>query len=458
MIRQREVSAKAVMQAHLDQIATINPKVNAIVTLLPERALAHAQQADEMLAKGERVGPLHGLPIAHKDVVDTAGIRTTYGSPIFKDHVPQTDALIVERLHTAGAITFGKTNVPEFGAGSQTFNRVFGATLNSYDVTKTCGGSSGGAAVALACGMLPIADGSDVGGSLRNPAAFCNVVGFRPSPGRVPSWPTNYLWNALGVEGPMARTVGDVALVLSAIAGADDRAALSLTDDPTQFADLPQRDWKGVRVAWLGELPGVVFDPQVRQVVDAQRSTFESLGCIVEEATPDFRDADEVFQTLRAYGFLMGHRENYERHRDQLKDTILWNYEQGLKLTAQDIALAETKRAALWQRVREFMQRYDFMMLPVTQVPPFDVTQPYVTEINGVAMPNYIAWMKSCYYISVLGNPALSVPAGFTASGLPIGLQIVGRMRDDMGVLQMGQAYEAATGFGKQRPPILDTE
>lgn len=457
MIRQRDISAKEVMQAHLDQIDKINPKVNAIVTLLPERGLAQAQQADDALAKGAPIGPLHGLPIAHKDLVNTAGIRTTYGSPLFKDHVPHTDDLIVERLRTAGAITIGKTNAPEFGAGSQTFNPVFGATLNPYDLSKTCGGSSGGAAVSLACGMLPIADGGDTGGSLRNPAAFCNVVGFRPSPGRVPSWPTNHLWNALSVDGPMARTVGDVALMLSAIAGPDDRVAFALTDEPSQFAELPQRNWKGVRVAWLGELPGVVFDPQVRAVINAQRSAFESLGCIVEEATPDFSDADEVFQTLRAYGFVTGHRANYERHRDQLKDTIIWNYEQGLNLTVQDIAMAEIKRAALWQRVREFMQRYAFMVLPVTQVPPFDVTQPYVTEINGVAMPNYIAWMKSCYYISVLGNPTLSVPAGFTAAGLPIGLQIVGRMRDDAGVLQIGQAYEEATGFGKQRPKILDT-
>ena len=456
LIKQRQLSALEVMHAHLAQIERVNPKVNAIVTLVAERALNAARAADAALARGDVLGVLHGLPMAHKDLVDTAGIRTTYGSPIFAEHVPQTDALIIERLRAAGAITIGKTNAPEFGAGSQTFNRVFGATLNPYDRTKTCGGSSGGAAVALACGMIPIADGSDMGGSLRNPAAFCNVVGFRPSPGRVPSWPSNQLWGTLGVDGPMARTVGDVALTLSAMAGASDRAAFALTDDPVQFAQPLQRDLRSVqhavRVAWLGELPGVVFDPQVRKVVDAQRSTFEALGCIVEDATPDFSDADEIFQTLRAYSFVMGMRENYEQHRDQLKDTIIWNYEQGLKLSAQDVAEAEVKRAVLWQRVREFMQRYEFMVLPVTQVPPFDVTQPYVTEINGVAMPNYIAWMKSCYYISVLGNPALSVPCGFTESGLPIGLQIVGRMRNDLGVLQMGQAFEDATGFWRQRP------
>ena len=296
-----------------------------------------------------------------------------------------------------------------------------------------------------------------MGGSLRNPAAFCNVVGLRPSPGRVPSWPNNQLWGALSVDGPMARTVGDVALVLSAMAGADARVALALTDAPAQFARPLQRDLRGVRVAWLGELPGVVFDSRVRNVVNAQRVTFETLGCIVEEATPDFSDADEIFQTLRAYSFVMSMRENYERHKDDLKDTIIWNYEQGLKLSAQDVAQAEVKRAQLWQRVRVFMERYEFMVLPVTQVPPFDVTLPYVTEIAGVPMPNYIAWMKSCYYISVLGNPALSVPAGFTDAGLPIGLQIVGRMRDDWGVLQMGHAFEQATEYWRRRPEIVMT-
>lgn len=457
LIQQRKLSALEVMQAHLAQIERVNPHVNAIVTLVAEQALDNARKADDALARGEVTGVLHGLPVAHKDLEDTAGIRTTYGSPIFKDHVPETDALIVERLRGAGAITLGKTNTPEFGAGSQTYNRIFGATLNPYDLGTTCGGSSGGAAVALACGMLPIADGSDMGGSLRNPAAFCNVVGLRPSPGRVPSWPNNQLWGALSVDGPMARTVGDVALLLSAMAGADARVALALTDAPAQFARPLQRDLRGLRVAWLGELPGVVFDSGVRNVVNAQRVTFETLGCIVEEATPDFSDADEIFQTLRAYSFVMSMRENYERHKDDLKDTIIWNYEQGLKLSAQDVAQAEVKRAQLWQRVRVFMERYEFMVLPVTQVPPFDVALPYVTEIAGVPMPNYIAWMKSCYYISVLGNPALSVPAGFTDAGLPIGLQIVGRMRDDWGVLQMGHAFEQATEYWRRRPEIVMT-
>jgi amidase len=451
-IRYKEISATEVMQAHLAQIEKMNPKVNAIVTLTADQALAQAKRADEAQAHGDALGILHGLPVAHKDLVETKGIRTTYGSPIYKHYIPTYDALHVERLKQAGAITIGKTNTPEFGAGSQTFNTVFGATLNPYDTTKTCGGSSGGAAVALACGMIPIADGSDMGGSLRNPAAFCNVVGLRPTPGRVPIWPSGQMWGTLSVDGPMARTVGDVALMLAAMSGPDPRVALALTDPPEKFLQPLDRDLRGVRVAWLNNLPGVKFDKRVTEVVNSQRKVFESLGCVVEDAMPDFSDADTIFQALRAYSFVLGRQNEYKNYKHLLKDTILWNYEEGLKLSAQDVAVAELKRQALWQRVREFMQTYEFMILPVTQVPPFDVTQPYVTEIDGEAMPNYIAWMKSCYYISILSNPAISVPAGFTSEGLPIGLQIVGRIRDDFGVLQIAHAYESATEYWKVCP------
>lgn len=453
-IRNKELSAVEVMQAHLAQIERVNPKVNAIVTLVAEQALAQAQLADAAQARGEPLGPLHGLPVAHKDLAETAGIRTTYGSPIYKDNVPSEDALHVARLKNAGAITVGKTNTPEFGAGSQTFNAVFGATVNPYDFSKTCGGSSGGAATALACGLVPIADGSDMGGSLRNPAAFCNVVGLRPSPGRVPMHPDKQMWGTLGVDGPMARTVGDVALMLSAMAGPDPRVPMSLTDSPAQFAQPLERNLKGVRVAWLSQLPGIKFDKRITAVVESQRATFEALGCIVEDAAPDFSDADEAFSVLRAYNFVLGRHHEYTHHRHLLKDTVIWNYEQGLKISAETIALAEIKRAALWQRVRQFMQTYEFMVLPVTQVPPFDVTQPYVTEIDGEVMPNYIAWMKSCYYISVLGNPAISVPAGFTAEGLPVGLQIVGRLREDFSLLQMAYGFEQATQVGQRRPVV----
>ena len=306
LIRAKQLSAREVVGAHLAQIERVNPTVNAIVTLVADQAMERARIADENLALGRDIGPLHGLPIAHKDLQPTKGIRTTFGSPIYRDFVPDEDSLIVERLRRAGAITVGKTNTPEFGAGSQTFNPVFGSTLNPFDRTKTCGGSSGGAAVALATGMLPIADGSDMGGSLRNPASFCNVVGLRPSPGRVPTWPAATAWSTLSVDGPMARSVADVALMLSAIAGPDSRSPISIDEPGSRFAAPLDRDFTGARIAWWTNLGGTPVDRRVRDVVNAQRGVFESLGCVVDEAEPDFTDFDAVFKTVRALAFLTG--------------------------------------------------------------------------------------------------------------------------------------------------------
>jgi len=446
LIRARDLSARDVVGAHLAQIERVNPDVNAIVTLVADHAMERARLADDELARGSAVGALHGLPIAHKDLQPTRGIRTTFGSPIFKDFVPEEDSLIVERLRRAGAIVVGKTNTPEFGAGSQTFNPVFGATLNPYDHSKTCGGSSGGAAVALATGMLPIADGSDMGGSLRNPASFCNVVGLRPSPGRVPTWPAATAWSPLSVDGPMGRSVADVALMLSAIAGPDARSPIALDESGSRFAAPLDRDFKGVHVAWWKNLGGVPVDSHVREAVNAQRGVFESLGCSVDEVEPDFTDFDEVFRTVRALAFLTGVAPRVAGHRDRVKDTIRWEIDRGERLTAAEIARAEVKRTELYHRMRQFMERYEFFVLPTVQVPPFDVAQPYVTEIDGVAMETYIDWMKSCYYISIVGNPAISVPCGFTPGGLPVGLQIVARHRDDWGLLQMAHAFERAAG------------
>ena len=453
-IRERTLSTVEVMQAHLARIDKLNERLNAVVTLLPEQALAAAEQADQAVARGEELGPLHGLPIAHKDSLQTAGIRTTFGSPIFKDFVPETDDLIVERLAEAGAITIGKTNLPEFGAGSQTFNQIFGATLNPYDTSKTCGGSTGGGAVALACGMHPIADGSDMGGSLRNPASFCNVVGLRSSPGRIPVWPSQTGWSPISVEGPMARTAEDVALLLSVMAGPDPRSPIAIREPGEIFRQPLERDFRDVRIAWCGDLGGVPFDPQVRSVVNSQRSTFQSLGCTVVDKEPDFRNADEIFRVWRAWCFEAGHGHLLKQHREQLKDTVIWNIEEGLQLTGPQIGRAERQRTELYHRVRRFMEDVEFLVLPVSQVPPFDVAQPYVAEINGVKMDTYIDWMKSCYYITVTGLPAISVPAGFTPEGLPIGIQLVGRHQDDWGVLQLAHAFEQATGFGNQRPPV----
>jgi amidase len=455
-IRAREVSVTEVIQAHLAQIDRVNPRVNAIVTLTAERALAEARAKDDALARGAAPGPLFGLPVAHKDLVPTRGIRTTYGSPIYRDHVPDQDALLVERLRAAGAVTIGKTNTPEFGAGSQTFNEVFGRTLNPYDPTKTCGGSSGGAAVALACGMVPIADGSDTGGSLRNPASFCNVVGLRGAVGRVPPWPTDTLWATLHVPGPMARTVADVALMLSAMAGPDRRAPIAIAETGDRFRAPLGRDFKGVRIAWSRDLGGLPVDRRVTATLDAQRATFDALGCRVEDGQPDFGEARQVFQVMRALNFATRYGPLLERHRDKIKDTVIWNTEEGLKLTAREIGEADLQRTRLYHRVREFMERHEFLLIPAAQVPPFDVTQPYVTEINGVRLPTYIDWMRVCSDITVTGLPAISVPAGFTDDGLPVGLQIVGRHQDEWGVLQLAHAFEQATGFHRRRPSLAD--
>lgn len=453
-IRTKEVSCCEVMEAHIAQIERINPQVNAIVTFLPEQAREHARQADEVLARSAEIGPLHGLPIAHKDLVLTKGIRTTFGSPIFKDFVPDQDEIIVERLREAGAIMIGKTNTPEFGAGSQTYNSVFGETLNPYDLSKTCGGSSGGAAVSLACGMLPIADGSDLGGSLRNPASFCNVVGFRPSPGRVPRWPSLVAWCPLPVEGPMARTVQDTALLLSVLAGPDPRAPISICEPGELFRCPLERTFSGTRVAWSRDLGGLPVDPRVTAALERQRQVFTSLGCIVEEATPDFTDVDEIFTVWRAWLFDLGYADLLSAHRTQIKDTVIWNVEEGMKLTGPQIGRAERKRTELYHRFRQFMEKYEFLILPVSQVPPFDVKLRYVTEINGVKLETYLDWMRSCYYITVTGSPAISVPCGFTPEGLPVGVQIVGRHQADWSVLQLAHTFEQATGFWRQRPAI----
>ncbi len=444
LIRAGDVSAREVMRAHLERIERVNPGLNAIVTLVADQAMAEAERADERQARGEPLGLLHGLPVAHKDLFDTAGVRTTYGSPLYANHVPTTEALIVERLKAAGAISVGKTNTAEWGAGSQTFNPVFGPTRNPYDHAKTCGGSSGGSAVALAAGMVPLADGSDMGGSLRNPAAFCNVVGLRPSAGRVPSWPDRLANQSLGVAGPMARTVGDAALMLAAIAGPDVRSPIALEEPGARFARPLGRDFRGVRVAWAPRFGGLPYDPQIPERIEARRPVFEALGCVVEEAEPNLDEADEVFKTLRAWHFATTQQETWTQHRGSLKDTVIWNIEQGLALSGLDIGRAELQRTVLYHRVRRFFERYEFLVLPVTQVMPFDVEAEYPREINGVAMTTYIDWMKSCYLISATGCPAISVPAGFSANGLPIGLQIVGRHRDDFGVLQLANAFAEA--------------
>jgi len=455
LVRQKKLSAREVMQAHLKQIKRVNPKVNAIVTLAAEDDLmAQAAKADEALAKGVWLGPLHGLPVAVKDLHETAGMRTTYGSPLHKDFVPNFDCRVVQREKGAGAIVIGKTNVPEFGLGSQTFNPVFGATHNPYDVTKTCGGSTGGGSVAMACGMTPLADGSDMGGSLRNPPNFCNIVGIRPSPGRVPSVPSSLGWFTLSVMGPVARNVTDLAFFLSVLAGYDQHSPISIDQPGSQFSQPLERSFKGVRVAMFKDM-GLPWEPEVKKTVQAQRRVLESLGCIVEDAEPDFSDANESFLAWRHWSTELAFGDLITQHGAELNEYIHWHVEEGQKLRGPYLSRLEAKRTALYQRLCDFKGQYDFFILPVNQVLPFDVNVHYPAEIAGVKMENYLAWMKSAYYISAAGNPAMSVPCGFSEGGLPIGMQIVGRHHDDWGVLQLGYAFEQATRVGKRRPVVV---
>jgi len=454
LIHAKKISARELLAEHLKQIERVNPKTNAIVTLVPEMAAQAAAHADEMQAHGAKLGPLHGLPAAHKDLRETRGIRTTFGSPLYRDYIPAQNDLIIDRLQAAGVITLGKTNTPEFGSGSQTFNTVFGATHNPWDLSKTCGGSSGGAAVALACGMVPIADGSDTGGSLRNPAAFCNVVGFRPSIGRVPDPKAAFAWSTLSTNGCLGRSTADLAFVLSSIAGPDPHAPLSLPEAGASLARPLDRSFKGVRVAWFKDLGGVPFDPRVRAIVDGHRATFENLGCIVEQAEPDFSPAEISFRLLRAWGSANSYGARLREHPDAFKDTLKGEIEQGLKLTGSDVARAEVAHGHLWRDFQTFLSKYEYFVLPTTQLPPFDINTPYPTKIAGVKFNDYIDWMKSCWYISATGNPAASLPGGFTPEGLPVGVQIVGRHDSDFAVLQLAHAFEQATGFSKKHPPI----
>jgi amidase len=453
LLKAGKVSAAEVMRAFVARIERVNPKVTAIVTFLPEQALKAAKALDR--SKSPK-GPLAGLPIAYKDLVLTKRVRTTFGSLVYENHLPDHDHLIVERLGAAGAILVGKTNTPEFGAGSQTFNRVFGVTRNPYDLSKTAGGSSGGAGAAVAAGMLPFADGSDLAASLRNPGNYCNVVGFRPTPGRVPNWPAANGWDTLSVIGPMARTVEDCAFLLSAMAGPDARAPASISEPGSVFAKPLKRDFRKVRVAWSRDLGGLPFDPRIPGVLERQRKTFEALGCIVEEAEPDFTGATEAFETLRAVSFLGRFGPLLKEHRDKLKDTVLWNVEQGMRLTPEKIARAGQMRSELFQRMRVFLERYEFLVCPVNQLPPFPADLEWPREIAGVKLDNYLDWMKSCYYITITSHPAISVPAGFTADQppLPVGIQIVGRYRADFSVLQLAHAFESATGTWKHRPSL----
>jgi amidase len=461
-IHSRAVSCVEVMGAYLDQIDALNPTVNAIVALQDRRALlAQAHERDQQLTRGESLGLLHGFPQAVKDLHAVKGILMTCGSPILKNFVPAADGIMAERLRKAGAIFIGKTNTPEFGLGSHTYNPVYGATRNAYDSSRSAGGSSGGAAVALALRMLPVADGSDYGGSLRNPAGWNGVYGFRTSIGRIPNDARDDWLPSMGVAGPMARNVADLAMLLSVQAGFDPRLPLSLDGDGAHFQSGRERSFKGMRVAWGGDFAGhAPCEPQVLEVCRTAARSLESLGCIVEDALPEF-DFDALWQaTIRLRGWQQG-SSLFAYYKDGgkralLKPEAIFEIETGLRQSAYDITAASLVRSAWTQTVRRFFETYDFLILPTAQIFPFDISLRWPQEIAGRSMQTYHEWMKGTLLVSMSGCPALAAPAGFSEQGLPIGIQIVAPNRQEFACLQLAQAYENVLGPASRRgSPLL---
>lgn len=453
-ITARQISVRELVMAHIRRIELLDTQVNAVVTRTFETAIEQAEQADRLLARDVVQGALFGLPVAHKDTFYTAGVRTTHGSPLFANFIPTVDSAVVARQKAAGAITLGKTNVPEFAAGSHTFNPVFGATFNPYAKNRSAGGSSGGAAAALAAGFVALADGSDMGGSLRNPASFCNVVGLRPTPGRVPNVPSAQPFNTVSVSGPMGRTVEDVGLLMSVLAGEHPDDPLSYGEDAASFTQLRARNTKGLRIAVSPTLGGLPVDPDVQRALDEGVATLREMGCEVEAAEPDLGGADEVFETLRALSFATAYGPLRASDGDRMKETIRWNIDAGLALTGDQVTRAERDRTRLIAQARSFFDTYEFLVAPVSQLPPFDVQSDYPRQINGTKMENYIAWMRSCSRITVLGLPAISMPCGFTPDGLPVGIQIIGRARQEHALLCFALAFEQARPTGLRRPDL----
>ncbi len=454
-VKKKKLSPVEIVDALLARIEKINPKVNAYCTVAHEMAREAAKKAEAAVLRKGKLGPLHGVPVSIKDLTLTAGIRTTWGSKIFEHFIPEEDALIVQRLKSAGAIVIGKTNTPEFGAGANTYNQVFGTTWNPWKPAYTCGGSSGGAAVALACGLGPLATGSDLGGSLRIPASFCGVVGFRTSAGLIPIYPSYLGWDTLAVEGPMARTVGDTALMLSVIVGQDERSPISFPVEGEKFISAVKRPKiKGLRVAWSPDLKISPVDPEVRDLVAAAARRFTQLGCKVEPAEPDFTGVQEIIHVTRAARMVALHGEKLEKWRDRMNPNLVWNIEQGFPLTAKEIGEAEKGRTALYHRVRDFFGRYDLLLTPTVALPPFPQEMIYPQEINGKPMKNYQEWLYLTYAVTMTGLPAISIPCGFTSQGLPVGLQIVGRRLAETTVLKAAAAYEAVTPWKDRRPPV----
>jgi amidase len=453
LLERREVSPLELIDAALARIAAVDPLVNAVPTLCPERARARARRIMGMPAPADRRGWLGGLPVLIKDMVEVAGVRTTQGSPIFKDHVPERSAYEVERIEAKGGVVLGKTNTPEFAAGANTFNELFGVTRNPWNTALTCGGSSGGSAVALATGMVWLADGSDFGGSLRIPASFCGVVGLRPSPGRVPSGPSALPFATLSVEGPMARDVRDLALFLDTMAGFDPRDPRSFDAPAMPFAEAALRPVELRRVAFSPDLGGITpVDAEVAAICRRAALRFGELGAEVVEGSPDLGSATEAFTTLRAAQFVATKALLLERHRTLLKPEVIWNIEHGLRLDAATIGQAERQRGELQRAMAGFLEDHDLLLCPTVIVPPFPCEIRYLEALNGYRFPSYVDWFAITYAITLTGCPALSLPCGFTASGLPVGLQIVGPPRGEAKLLSAAAMLEDILGVALKAP------
>ena len=443
LLERREVSPLELVDAALERIEATDGALNAMPTRCPERARGHARRLAEARPPDPRPpGWLGGLPVAVKDLNDVAGVRTTYGSPIYADHVPERSDLLVERIEERGGVVIGKSNTPEFGAGANTYNEVFGETRNPWNPALTCGGSSGGSAAALAAGQVWLATGSDLGGSLRTPASFCSVVGLRPSPGRVASGPRDFPFDTLAVEGPMARTVGDVALFLDTMTGAHPEDPLALPAPTEPFRRAAASPQLPDRVAFSEDIGLTPVNPEVHRVCRAAAELLGGAGVDVREGCPDLSDAPEIFAVLRGASFAAGLGPEYDSHRELLKPEIVWNVEYGRSLTADAIGGAERARGALYRRVTAFFEEHDLLLCPAACVPPFDVRTRWIRELEGVAFESYVEWLRLTYAITLTACPALSLPCGFTADGRPVGLQLVGRPRGEAALLAAAAAVE----------------
>ena len=450
LLRNQEITPLDCLDALEARIAQVDKAVNALPTLCFDRARDHAKAL--MQKPVNERGPLAGLPIPIKDLNDVAGVRSTQGSPIFANHIPKTSDILVENLEAQGGIVYAMSNTPEFGAGANTFNGVFGRTLNPWNLSRSAAGSSGGAAAALATGMAWVAHGSDMGGSLRNPASFCGVVGMRPSPGRVAASVYGKIDGTLGLEGPMARNVEDLALLFDAMVGANPGDPLSLPREDVSYLAQARSGQKPKRVAFSRNLGITPVDPEVAVIVEKAALRLEGAGVVVEEAEPDLHEAHECFQVLRALAFATGLKTLYENHRDKLKPDVIWNVEKGLKLTGAEIARAEMQRGLMFARAREFFTRYDLILCPATIVAPFPVEQRYVTECDGHKFSNYVEWLAIVYAITNVASPAISIPAGFTREHLPVGIQIAAPCRGEGRLLAAAKLLEDLLDLGAITP------